>query len=545
MTTGTGIRLGDPTFPPATGFSDTDLVFMAQNKATVAGTIAQLRTALAKNAARETFTAGPNFTGSITGTVLTVSAFASGAPLAVGQKIFGAGVTAATTISSLGTGTGGTGTYNLNASQTVVSESMGAASATQFAPGFSTSITLSGTYGSINNILVLFDAGVQTDDTLTGQVLGFNPIVPVGTQQVIVIGGTSLNIGTPSDETVTDAKVAPGSILYGLSNYHWRVRTDQNNNYDGVSQSTFPEAAPLVYEADGESFAWSMRNSKHTAYELYNSVNGATTQFFDTVQGVTSLVAGSTIGQATGVAGYIKNACATSGGHPNAVALFGLGTAEVNNANTWGINTLLQDSATRAVGAGTGRFLLGYECDINVMNPGTQVIGISVGGNGLAQPSASNAFIANSLGSGIQWGTSFWSTDGNAQRALVVGRAAALAANVASQEVWFNYGDSSGAGQIGILKFMPAGGAAPGGAYVFGGSAVAGITLSNGDFNTVAGVYRVASLPVVGARITGWGTPTGATRTSNFNGSSATLAQTSAVVAQLIIDLETHGLLGT
>ena len=63
------------------------------------------------------------FTGSISGTVLTVTAVARGA-LAASQALTGPGVTAGTTISSLGTGTGGTGTYNVSASQTVGSETM-------------------------------------------------------------------------------------------------------------------------------------------------------------------------------------------------------------------------------------------------------------------------------------------------------------------------------------------------------------------------------------------------------------------------------------
>lgn len=69
---------------------------------------------------------GASFTASIATTVLTVTAMA-GSPagiISVGDTVVGAGVTANTTITSLGTGTGGTGTYNLSASQTVSSESM-------------------------------------------------------------------------------------------------------------------------------------------------------------------------------------------------------------------------------------------------------------------------------------------------------------------------------------------------------------------------------------------------------------------------------------
>jgi hypothetical protein len=57
-------------------------------------------------------------TATIASTVMTVTAVGSGV-LAVGQGVTGTGVTAGTYISSLGTGTGGTGTYNLNNGSTV------------------------------------------------------------------------------------------------------------------------------------------------------------------------------------------------------------------------------------------------------------------------------------------------------------------------------------------------------------------------------------------------------------------------------------------
>ena len=62
-------------------------------------------------------------TGSISTTVLTVTSVASGT-LYVGQTIQGAGITANTVITALGTGTGGTGTYTVSNSQTVGSETM-------------------------------------------------------------------------------------------------------------------------------------------------------------------------------------------------------------------------------------------------------------------------------------------------------------------------------------------------------------------------------------------------------------------------------------
>jgi hypothetical protein len=152
------------------------------------------------------FLAGPTFTGSISGTALTVSGVTG--TIAIGQTLYGAGVTAGTTI------TGGSGTsWTVNNSQTVTSESMAAAGTDQFAPGFSTSLTLVGYYGSKSNLWVHFDAAFQDPDTisLSGYTLGFNSPIPVGVQEVNVKGGTTVSVGTPGAGSVTDVTVAAGA----------------------------------------------------------------------------------------------------------------------------------------------------------------------------------------------------------------------------------------------------------------------------------------------------------------------------------------------
>jgi hypothetical protein len=68
------------------------------------------------------------FTGSISGTTLTVSAIQFGA-LAVGNTVFGPGIAPNTTIVAFGSGTGGVGTYTLSQSKTVASETMAAGTA--------------------------------------------------------------------------------------------------------------------------------------------------------------------------------------------------------------------------------------------------------------------------------------------------------------------------------------------------------------------------------------------------------------------------------
>jgi hypothetical protein len=63
------------------------------------------------------------FTGSISGTTLTVTAV-TGTPIQVGHKIGGNNITSGTQISGFGTGSGGTGTYTINNSQTVSSATL-------------------------------------------------------------------------------------------------------------------------------------------------------------------------------------------------------------------------------------------------------------------------------------------------------------------------------------------------------------------------------------------------------------------------------------
>ncbi len=96
----------------------------------------------------------PQFTGSISGTVLTVSNVASG-NLAVGMTLYGAGVTSGTTITGELTGTGGKGTYTVSVSQTVKSEAVSGA----------------GPVPAINGDIV-FGRGANSFDIETGSTTG-------------------------------------------------------------------------------------------------------------------------------------------------------------------------------------------------------------------------------------------------------------------------------------------------------------------------------------------------------------------------------------
>jgi hypothetical protein len=73
------------------------------------------------------------FTGSIAGNTLTVTAVSPNTPeamLGIGSTIFGAGVAAGTQVTAFGSGGGQSGTYTINNSQTVSSETISAGVAT-------------------------------------------------------------------------------------------------------------------------------------------------------------------------------------------------------------------------------------------------------------------------------------------------------------------------------------------------------------------------------------------------------------------------------
>lgn len=106
------------------------------------------------------------FTGSISGTTLTVSSYA-GDPLKVGTVVKGVGVTANTYITGLLTGTGGNGTYSVNATQTVASVAMTADAAAVSYDSVSGAFSIfSGTSG-VSSTIGFASGSLATDLLLT------------------------------------------------------------------------------------------------------------------------------------------------------------------------------------------------------------------------------------------------------------------------------------------------------------------------------------------------------------------------------------------
>lgn len=82
---------------------------------------------------------------------------------------------------------------------------------TNFTPGTTTSLTLSQAYGTVANVQVHFDGTFQGPDqySLLGNQIIFTAPIPVGTQKVYIVGGTTLSANIPATGSVGPMQLAP------------------------------------------------------------------------------------------------------------------------------------------------------------------------------------------------------------------------------------------------------------------------------------------------------------------------------------------------
>ena len=151
-----------------------------------ASSLADLRTALLTHAVADGWasTGDTSFTGSISGTTLTVSAITAGS-IQIGEVITGTGVTPGTRVTAFGTGTGGVGTYTVSVSQTVASTAMTQPGRVLSKAGVFFRIGLSGVTATVTNITCL---GCESN-------LGANPA-----PNVVSIGRIFERSGYPTRE---------------------------------------------------------------------------------------------------------------------------------------------------------------------------------------------------------------------------------------------------------------------------------------------------------------------------------------------------------
>ena len=138
------------------------------------------------------------FTGSTSGTTLTVTAITNGT-IAAGQSLFSVGVTNETVITALGTGTGGIGTYTINLSQTLTSRQMN-----------STTVGAQVT-GSISTTTLTVTA-VASGTLFVGQT-----IQGTGVTALTIITALGTGSGGVGTYTVSTSQTVSSTTLYGLN----------------------------------------------------------------------------------------------------------------------------------------------------------------------------------------------------------------------------------------------------------------------------------------------------------------------------------------
>lgn len=197
-------------------------------------------------------------------------------------------------------------------------------------------------------------------------------------------------------------------------------------------------AASMTF-TDEHRFVDGFSNCGMNPHDIYEPMY-ANVPHFDTRFAVCYIPPSADTEHATAFGAYVKNDAPST----NGVGGFFNVMASATNVKIWGINTLQQDNATRAIGSLTGVVMIGAEFDQNVMCPDTTVIGGSVGGNSLSAPKDGIGWQVCALGTGIPWPTAFFSHDGAATLGMCLGALAVSGASVASQPIKWNYFNAAG-----------------------------------------------------------------------------------------------------
>jgi hypothetical protein len=138
------------------------------------------------------------FVGSISGTTLTVTLMKSGT-IAVGQSLFGVGLSNEVIITALGTGTGGVGTYTINTSLTIPSQTLNSTA---------TAATVTGSIATT----VLTVSAVTSGTLYVGQT-----VEGVGITAGTVITALGTGTGGVGTYTVSASQTVASTTVYGLN----------------------------------------------------------------------------------------------------------------------------------------------------------------------------------------------------------------------------------------------------------------------------------------------------------------------------------------
>lgn len=158
------------------------------------------------------------------GTTLRVCTAPGGVPLKVGDVLYGANIAANTTITALGTGTGGVGTYIVNTSQS-------AARGTIFMDFFlPDSVTASISGATLTVSAAASGANLSVGDALFGN--GIKPLTRI-TARVTGTGGTGTYSITPNGQTVSSGPImARPAVVSAASANSFTMSRLPSSNFD-------------------------------------------------------------------------------------------------------------------------------------------------------------------------------------------------------------------------------------------------------------------------------------------------------------------------
>ena len=250
---------------------------------------------------------------------------------------------------------------------------------------------------------------------------------------------------------------------------------------------------------------------------------------YDALRAVAHVPDSTSVNLTNGIGAYVISEVATNPatGFPTGNGLFATVIANATNAKVWGVNTLLTDTITGAVSAGTGKSL-NNEFDFNVTSPSTTVLGLQLAGSSLAQPASAIGIALQPLdaplfGTVARWTVFLSSTEGATNTFASVGAKQHTGASIKSQDINLNFKTSTGADAAVVLL-----GAEAGGLEVFSDNALSRavtITGGSGRFSVDDGggftINNRIVLQGTGANF-GVGASTGFTTQTYGNAASAT-----------------------
>jgi len=193
------------------------------------------------------------FTGSISGTTLTVTAITNGT-IAINQALFGLGVSQETVITALGTGTGGIGTYTVNLSQTATSAIMNSATAGAVVTGSIAGTTLT--------VTAVTSGTLYVGQTIQGSTVTAETII------------TALGTGTggAGTYTVNNSQTVTSRTLYGLN---WSVLPSSDGAFTSGSSVDIVDNYFVYNRPDTQQFGASAALSPISPALSFGSKDGA------------------------------------------------------------------------------------------------------------------------------------------------------------------------------------------------------------------------------------------------------------------------------